>query len=171
MKRNYLLIVLSLLLVQTGFAQDKLSELFNKLDGKDNVTQVVITKSMLSMMPNMGSSSVNMNGVDVKNIVNKLDRIDIYTSKDGDTKKMMIKETTDYFKGNSGRDYDILMRVKDEKNNVVFYGKKDGDIFSSLVMVVNNEEDCTLIRMMGKFTPQDIQDVTNASKPKQEKTE
>ena len=166
MKRNYLLIVLGLLLVQTSFAQDKLSDLFSKLDGKDNVTQVVITKSMLNMMPKTGSS-VNMNGVDVKNIVNKLDRIDIYTSDDADMKKMMVKEATDYFSGNKA--YEILMKVKDKKDNFVFYGQKDGDFFTSLVMFVNNEEDCTLIRMLGKFTPQDIQDVTNASKQGTEK--
>jgi len=170
MKQNYLMIVLCLVLAQTSFAQEKLSALFSKLDGNDNVTQVTITKSMLDMMPKTGS--VNMNGVDVKDIVNKLDQIDIFTSKDVDTKKMMIKETKEYFNGNgSGKDYIILMRVKDKKDDVVFYGKKDGNFFTSLIMVVNQEDDCTLIRMLGKFTPQDIQDVTNASKPKQEKTE
>jgi len=159
MKRNYLMIVLSLLLVQTSFAQDKLSELFSKLDGKENVTQVTITKSMLNMLPNV-SSSVNMAGVDVNNIIGKLDQIDVYTSKDTDTKKMMIKETTDYFKDDSGKDYDILMKAKDEKNNVVFYGEKNGDFYTSLVMVATDEENCSLIRMLGKFTPQDVQNMT-----------
>ena len=159
MKRNYLMIVLSLLLVQTGFAQDKLSDLFNKLDGKDNVTQVTITKAMLKMMP-ASSSSMDMNGVDVKDIINKLDQIDIYTTKDADTKKMMIKETTDYFKGDGGKDYDILMKAKDEKNHVVLFGKKEGDFYTSLVMVATDEENCSLIRMLGKFTPQDVQNIT-----------
>ena len=165
MKRNYLMIVLTLLLTQTGFAQDKLSDLFSKLDGKDNVTQVTITKSMLNMMPS-ASSSVDMDGVDVKSIINKLDQIDVYTSKDADTKKMMIKETTDYFKGDSGKDYDILMKVRDDKNNVVFYGKKEDDLFTSLVMVVTNEEDCSLIRMLGKFTSQDIRNITKQENAK-----
>ena len=160
MKRNYLLIVLSLLLVQTGFAQDKLSDLLDKLDGKDKVTQVTITKAMLNMMPAMMGSSVDMNGVDVKSSINKIDQIDIYTSKDADTKKMMIKETMDYFKGDDGKNYDILMKAKDEKNHVAFYGKKDGDFYTSLVMVIINEENCSLIRMLGKFTPQDVQNMT-----------
>ena len=174
MKQIYLMIVLCLVIAQTSFAQDKLSALFSKLDGNDNVTQVTITKSMLDMMPKTGSSNnaLNMNGVDVKDIVNKLNQIDIFTSKDVDTKKMMIKETKEYFNGNgNGKDYIILMRVKDKKDDVVFYGKKDGNFFTSLIMVVNQEDDCTLIRISGKFTPQDIQDVTNASKTKQEKTE
>jgi len=166
MKRNYLIIVLSLLLVQTSFAQDKLSDLFSKLDGKDNVTQVTITKAMLNMMPNTGSS-INMNGIDVKNFINKLDQIDIFTSEDADMKKLMVKEATEYFSGNTA--YDILMKVKNKKDNAVLYGQKDGDLFTSLVMFVNSEDDCTLIRMLGKFTPQDIQDITNATKQGAEK--
>ena len=166
MKRNYLIIVLSLLLVQTGFAQDKLSELFSKLDGKDNVTQVTITKAMLNMMPNT-SSSINMNGIDVKNIVNKLDQIDIFTSEDADMKKLMVKEATEYFDGNKA--YEVLMKVKNKKDNAVFYGQKDGNLYTSLVMFVNNENECALIRMLGKFTPQDVQDITNATKQGTEK--
>jgi hypothetical protein len=120
------------------------------------------------MMPKAGSS-VNVNGVDVENIVNKLNRIDIYTSEDADMKKLIVKETTDFFNGKGGKDYDILMKVKEEKNNVVFYGKKDGNFFTSLVMVVNGDDNCTLIRMLGKFTPQDIQDFTKAAKKDTEK--
>ncbi|GHT63570.1 hypothetical protein AGMMS50239_19760 [Bacteroidia bacterium] len=163
MKRNYLIIVLGLLWVQTGFAQDKLSDLFSKLDGKENVTQVTITKSMLNMMPDMGSSA-EMNGVDVKKIVAKLEQIDIFTSNDAAMKKLMVKEATEYFAGNKA--YEVLMRVKDDKDKVVFYGKKDNNLFTSLVMFVNNENDCTLIRLLGKFTPQDIQDVTKKATEK-----
>jgi hypothetical protein len=103
----------------------------------------------------------------VKNIINKLDQIDIFTSQDDDTRKLMVKEATNYFADNKA--YEVLMRVKDKKDNVVFYGQKDGDFFTSLVMFVNNEDNCALIRMLGKFTPQDIQNITNASKQGTEK--
>jgi len=157
MKRSYLIIVLSLLLVQTGFAQDKLADLFSKFYGKENITQVTISKSMLKMVPAL-SASANINGVDVKTIISKLDQIDIFTSEDADIKKLMVKETTKHLDGNKA--YEVLMRVKDKKDNVVFYGEKNDDHFTSLVMFVDNETNCTLIRMLGKFTPQDIQDIT-----------
>ena len=157
MKRNYLIIVLSLLLVQTGFAQGKLADLFGKLYGKENVTQVTISKSMLNMMPSMNVSA-NIEGVNIKNILVKLNQIDIFTSEDADMKKLMVKETKKYLDGNKA--YEVLMRVKDGKSDVVFYGEKDDNLFSSLIMVVNKETNCTLIRMSGKFTPQDIQDIT-----------
>ncbi|GHT55241.1 hypothetical protein FACS189446_6300 [Bacteroidia bacterium] len=165
MKRNYLIIVLSLLLVHTSFAQDGLSDLFGKLDGQKSITQVTISKSLLNMMPSM-TSSVNMNGVDVKAIVYKLEQIDIYTTEDAAMKKLMNKEVTAYFKGNKA--YEILMKVKDEENNVVFYGKKDNNYFTSLIMFVSNEfdDESTLIRLMGSFTTQDIQDITKSGNKK-----
>jgi hypothetical protein len=161
MRRRYLIIVLGLLWVHTGFAQDKLSDLFSRLDGRENVTQVTITKSMLHMLPDMGSS-VEMNGVHVKKIITRLDQIDIFTSEDSAVKKMMVKEATEFFAGNKA--YEVLMRVKNGKENVVFYGKKDDKLFSSLVMFSDSESSCVLIRLLGKFTTQDIQDVTKTVK-------
>jgi hypothetical protein len=164
MKHGYLIIVLSLLSVQAGFAQDMLSDLFGKLDGQKSITQVTISKSLLStMMPSM-TSSVNMNGIDVKAIISKLDQIDIYTTENAEMKKLMNKEVTAYFKGN--KVYEILMKVKDEENNVVFYGKKDNNYFTSLVMFINNEyeNESTLIRLLGSFATQDIQNLTSGKK-------
>ena len=157
MKRNYLIIVLSLLLVQTGFAQDKLAGLLNKFYGNENITQVTISKSMLEMIPSL-SASANVNGIEIKNILVKIDKIDVFTSGDADAKKMMAKETIKHLNGN--KTYEVLMRVKDKKDDVVFYGEKNGDHFSSLVMFVNEEDNCVLVRILGKFTPQDIQDIT-----------
>jgi hypothetical protein len=158
MKRNYLMIVLSLLLVQTGYAQDKLSDLFADLEEIKNVTQVTITKSMLGMIPNI-DSSVSMDiGIDVQNIVPKLDQIDIFTSEDPDMKKLISSEAVDIFDGNKA--YEVLMKIKTNKEITVFYGKKDGNLFTSLVMFVNGEKNCTLIRLLGKFSSQDIQDIT-----------
>jgi hypothetical protein len=148
-----------MLAVQTGFAQDKLSDLFGKLEGKENVTQVTITKSMLSMMPNI-SSSAEMNGVDIKNIVNKLEQIDIFSSEDKETSKLMAKEAKEHF--NNLKSYEVLMKIKGKKDNVLFYGEKKGNIFTSLIMFVDGDDNCTLIRLSGKFTTQDIQDVTKA---------
>ena len=159
MKRNYLIIVLVMLSVQTGFAQDKLSDLFSKLDGKENVTQVTITKSMLNMMTNI-SSSAEMNGVDVKNIVNKLEQIDIFSSEDKETSKLMAKEAKEHF--SSLKSYEVLMKIKGNKKNVLFYGEKKGHFFTSLVMFASGDDNCTLIRLLGRFTAQDIQDVTKA---------
>jgi hypothetical protein len=143
--------------VHTGFAQNKLSNLFSTLDGMEKMTQVTITKSMLHMMPDLGSS-VEMNGMNIEKIITGLDRIDIFTAEDVFVQKKMAEKITEFFAGNKA--YEVLIKIKDEKDNVVFYGKNDGNLFSSLVMFVDSADDCVLIHLSGAFTTQDIQNIT-----------
>jgi hypothetical protein len=157
MKRNCLIIVLSLLLIQTGCAQDKLSGLFTELEEEESVTQVTITKSMLGMMSNI-DSPVDMNGIDLKNIITKLDQIDIFTSEDSDMKERIFQDATEILDENKA--YEVLMKIKNNKEIIIFYGKKDGDLFTSLVMFADDKKNCTLIRLLGKFSSQDIQNIT-----------
>jgi hypothetical protein len=151
MKTKRLFTVLLLLASLQAFAQESL---FDKLNEQDDITHITVTKTLLNMMPEM-TSSVEMNGLDIKKIITKLEQIDIFVSKTPSTKKEMKKEVAAHFK--SDKSYEILMKIKDEKEDVVFYGQKEGTLFKSLVMFVNNENKCVLIRLLGKFTKQDIQ--------------
>jgi hypothetical protein len=143
-----------LLLIQTGYAQDK-PDIFGKLAGNENITQVTVTKSMLNMVPNI-DSSLGVNGINIKNVFAKLEQVDIFTSEEESTKKKMSKEVTEFFNGNKA--YEVLLKIKNEDENVVFYGEKDDKNFTSFVMFVDNDE-CVLIRLQGKFTPEDIQGI------------
>jgi hypothetical protein len=154
MKTKILFTVIALFAVWSGFAQDKL---FDKLAEQKSITQVTVTKGLLNMMPNL-TSSVDMNGVDIKDIVNKLEQIDIFTSQDSDAKKLIRKEAADHFANN--KSYEVLMKIKEEKSNVVFYGQKDGNFFKSLVMFADGDTECVLIRLLGKFTTEDIKKIT-----------
>ncbi|GHT07679.1 hypothetical protein FACS189432_00020 [Bacteroidia bacterium] len=156
MKTKILFTVIAVLAAWNGFAQDKL---FDKLSNQKNITQVTVSKGLLNLMPDM-ASSMDMNGVDVKDIVNKLEQIDIFTSQDNEAKKMMRKEATDHFANN--KSYEVLMKIKEEKSNVIFYAQKDGNFIKSLVMFSDGELECVLIRLLGKFTTEDVKKVVNA---------
>jgi hypothetical protein len=153
MKTKILITVIAVFAAWNSFAQDNL---FAKLADQKNITQVTVTKGLLNMMPGM-LSSVDMNGVNVKNIVNKLDQIDIFTSEDNDGKKLIRKEASEHFKNE--KSYEVLMKIKDKESNVVFYGQKDGNFIKSLIMFADGDDGCTLIRLLGKFTTDDIQHV------------
>ncbi|GHT49225.1 hypothetical protein FACS189440_14560 [Bacteroidia bacterium] len=163
MKTKNLLTVLLLFTAMTGFAQNDFiqNDLFNKFADHPDITQVTITKALLNMVPGM-TSSVDMNGVDLSDIMNKLEQIDIFTSKENAAKQLMRTNAIDHFKRN--KSYEVLMKIKDKENNVVFYGLKDGDFIKSLVMFVDGDDECVLIRLLGKFTTQDIQKITESTK-------
>jgi hypothetical protein len=154
MKTKSLLTAMLLLTAGTVCAQNSL---FDKFADHKDITQVTLTKALLNMVPGM-AASVDMNGVNVNEIVNKLEQIDIFTSEGDAAKQMMRKELTAYFK--SDKSYEVLMRIKDNADNIVFYGQQDGNFIKSLVMFVDGDDDCVIIRLLGKFTTQDIQKIT-----------
>jgi hypothetical protein len=52
------------------------------------------------------------------------------------------------------------MKIKEDGNNVVFYGQKSGNFIQSLVMFVDGDNECVLIRLLGQFTTEDIKKIT-----------
>ncbi|MDR2804342.1 MAG: DUF4252 domain-containing protein [Dysgonamonadaceae bacterium] len=157
--------VVALLLFLTtgiGFAQTQIDEwLLNKFANHKDITQVTITKALLKMAPSL-TASVDMNGVNIKDIASKLDQIDIFTSEKEAAKQMMKKEIMAFFKINPS--YEVLMTIKDENNHVRFYAQKEGDYIRSLIMFVEDENECVIIRLLGKFTTEDIQGIVENNK-------
>lgn len=156
-------IIIFMLLFSTASASFAQSDWFDKFSDNKDITQVTITKTLLNMIPGV-TGTMNMNGINVKDIMTKLDQIDIFTSDKKATMGMMRKEMSAFFKSN--KSYEILMKVKDESDHVTFYGQKDGEIIKSLVMLAEGDEEYVIIRLMGKFTAQDIQNITKSERKK-----
>ncbi|NDV93728.1 DUF4252 domain-containing protein [Dysgonomonas sp. 521] len=137
-------------------AQDKMFERFS--NNKD-ITTVYISKALLSMVPNMAGA--DMGGVNVKSLANKLEQLEIYTSDSKKAFKEMLSEA-DAMKKNKA--YETLMSVKDKDQVVNFYAQRDGNgKFKDLIMFVNEESECTVIRIVGNFTMEDLQKVVNSA--------
>ena len=150
--KNWLIAAIVLLNIVGASAQD----LFEKLGNHDHITTVYISKALLNMFPAM-ADKVDVNGVDVKNIVAKLEQIDIYTSENKEASQLIRTEANKL--QSQSRTYEVLMRIKDGSDNIVFYAEKVKDRFKSLVMFVDSGEECTLIRLLGSFTAEDVQNV------------
>lgn len=130
-------------------AQD---QMFDKFSGNNDISTVFISKALLSMAGNM-----DMGGANIKALAGKLERMEIYTS---ESKSAMSLMKTEAGKLAGDKTFEVLMKVKDKGENVTFYGKKEkGDKFKDLIMFVDNSDDCTIIRIVGLFTMEDIQNV------------
>ena len=150
MKLKGLFIVVTLLM--SAVSVQAQGNLFEKLANNKNVNSVYISTAMLSMAPNMDLGKAN-----IKDIVNKLEQLEIYSSESRETSNMMKKEL-DTFARN--RTYELLMNVKDAKSTITFYALKNKDKFKELIMVTSETDQCFIVRMVGDFTMADIQKVT-----------
>jgi hypothetical protein len=151
--------------LSTGFTvpsrPSPLNPLFDELARTEGVTGITVTKSLLDLLPEI-NSYVEGSGIDIKKIVAKLDQIDVYSSSNGDAKsKMRVICGGFTYKGCV-----VLMRIKNENENVVFYGENENDYFRSIVMFSDNQEECVLIRLTGKFFKDDTKQIITSQREK-----
>lgn len=137
--------------------QAQSTDMFEQLSNHKDVTTVYISKSLLKMVPN-----TNAGGIDIKSLAGKLDQVEIYStngSKEAD--KAIRKEIEAVAKSKT---YETLMKIKDGWDNIAFYGHKEKDNFKDLIMFIDEPGECTIIRIMGNFTAEDIQKVMDSKK-------
>lgn len=151
MKPQKLIIIISLLFCAVGMNAQ--SDFFDKMGNNRNVNSVYISKAMLSMTPN-----INMGGANIKDIANKLEQLEIYTSESKEASTMMKKDIEILARNKT---YELLMNLKDGMHTITFYALKNKDKFKELIMVTKEIDQCIVIRMVGDFTMADIQKVTS----------
>lgn len=133
------------------------SDVFNQLSKIKGVEVVYISKTMLGMMSNM-----NMPGVDIRNITNKLESLEIYSAEQKSASKQLSNISKNLLKGNN---YETLMLIKDNDSQTAFYVKKNkSNQRSEMLMVTEDGAETTIIRFLGSFTIQDLKNITKQNK-------
>lgn len=129
---------------------------FEKLSEHDEVSTVFISKTLLKMMPDMDMKA----DVDLKSLANKLEKMEIYNTENKSAMDIIRKEMT---KIAGNKSYESLMTIKDKESKINFYGLKDKNKFKDLIMYVNSIDGCTIIRIVGSFTTEDIQAISKTT--------
>lgn len=147
MKRIYTFALLLAIAIVGASAQ--ITEFFERYSNTDGVTSVFISKSLLRMMPD-----IKTEGVEVKEIADKLESIRILTTED---KSMAAKLREDATKNLRLKGYEELLRVNegDEKTGIFM---KTGEKNVNEYLIINQETDeFNAILITGRITPSDIQ--------------
>lgn len=150
MKYKNIFLILFLCCTSLCFAQDKL---FDKYADMDDVTSVFISKKMFDMMPNIESGGLNL-----MNLKGKINNLQLLTTEKRDVQDQMRKE----FSGLIGKSHEELMRVKDNNTKATFYIEQNGELINEMIMLADTDSNYVVIRLTGKFTLQDIQDVAKS---------
>ena len=148
MKRIYILAILAT--VFSLFAQAQQS-FFDKYAEMEGVTSVYISKSMLSLLPNVDST---INGMHIGNIANRLDNIQILSCEEADVTNQLRKETSHI---NPKNGYEELMRVRENGEKTTIYFKDKKGQKKEFVLLVDEKDEFTIISIVGDLTLQEIQ--------------
>lgn len=131
MKKTLIIIFVLALAPLTGFSQS----LFDKYEDLDNVTSVVVNKSMFNLLSKIEVEVDDPEAKDFMDIARSVNSLKVFTTEDKDIGSDMKASVNKYLQSAS---LEELMRIKDKDANVKFYIKsgKDDDHVSELLMFV-----------------------------------
>ena len=156
MKTKYLLLIIFLLSSNFIFAQkSEFNSLIDKYEKEDDVTIITVSKAMFNLI---GGKINTGNNVDLTNIVPKIESLRLITSESSKLQKQMEAEFKSLI--NKDKTYEELMRIKDGKTNITFNFKKSKGV-NELIMFISEEDGFVAIQILGSFTVEDIQKMTN----------
>ncbi|MGS0748196.1 DUF4252 domain-containing protein [Halpernia sp. GG3] len=100
----------------------------------------------------------NEDSKQISNLINKISKVKILTVENGDTQ--LVKNFSKYLTDNN---YEDWMSIKHDGQNVNIKAQQNGDYIKKLMLTVNSGKDLVFIDIRGKFTPDDISNLINAS--------
>ncbi len=149
-------LIYTLLCATIGLLPAHANIIFEKFANEKNVTYINVSKSLLSMM----DGQLEMETLDLKSVVDELDRIQILTCED-DVKliKRIRQEAVAVFQKSP---YEELMRVKDNDETVIFYSlpQSEGKIKELILMVDENDGEFVLIQLSGNISISKLKNLT-----------
>jgi hypothetical protein len=159
MKKLYVLIAF-ILLPNLFFAQQTV---FDKFDGLDNVTSVLVTKKMFQMMGNVKMDANDKEMQKFISLTKKLDNLKVFTTSNPKI-KADLKATSEKYIASAG--LEELMRVKDGTQSIRISVKsagKDSQI-RELLMVIEDSgsgNETVLMSLTGNFDLNELSVLTD----------
>lgn len=129
--KKFIVIAIMALLPLTGFSQS----IFDKYEDLDDVSAVVINKSMFNLLAKMDVDVDDPEAQEYMDMAQNLSGLKVFITESAKVSADMKSEVTKYLKSSKMEE---LMRVKDKDANVKFYIRtgKDEDHVSELLMLV-----------------------------------
>ena len=125
---------------------------FEKFADRKGVTSVYISKRMFGMMKNIDSGNINL-----ANVSGKINSMQILTCENKSVADELRKETA-HIKPENG--YEELIRVREEGERVTIY-VKEGSKENEYVLLIDEQDEFTIILLNGQLTLEEIQGVIN----------
>jgi len=132
------------------------NRLFKHYSDQEDVTSVIISKKMFTLIGGMSGLDVDGMPSSMKGLTSKISGLQILSTEN----PVMAKEMKEAFKGLVGKTHEELMRVKDHNDKLIFYIKEKGDKIQELLMLNTEASEFTVIRLEGLFTIEDIKAIT-----------
>ncbi|MCD0476124.1 DUF4252 domain-containing protein [Flavobacterium sp. EDS] len=159
--KNFILTLVFILVSHAFYAQGA----FDKYDGQDDVTSVIVNKKMFDLMSKVKVDTSDKETQQYLSLIKKLDNLKVFTTQSAKVEADM-KLTTDKYIKSAG--LEELMRVNDSGRNVKIYVKSGSSAtqIKELFMFIDSgkNEDTVLLSLTGNFDLNEISVLTDKMK-------
>jgi hypothetical protein len=135
---------------------------FDKFDGQDDVTSIIVNKKMFDLMSKVKVDASDKETQQYLNLIKKLDNLKVFTTKSTRVENEMKASADKYIKSAG---LEELMRVNDSGKNIkilVKSGAKDSQIRELLMFIEGAKNDDTvLMSLTGDFDLSEISILTD----------
>lgn len=161
MRRNFILTMIFAFVSHTFYAQS----VFDKFDGQDDVTSVIVNKKMFDIMSKVKVDASDKETQQYMNLIKKLDNLKVFTTKNTKIEADMKLSAEKYIKT---ANLEELMRINDSGKNVKIYvksGTTDTKIKELFMFIDGSKnEDTVLLSLTGNFDLNEISVLTDKMK-------
>lgn len=158
MKKLIMIFIMAIVPALT-FAQ---TTAFDKFDGRDGVTSVVVNKKMFQLMGNVEADKKNKDMQQYLNLIKKLDMLKVFTTTNGKAVADMKTTVATYLKQNP---LEELMRVNDSGTTIKIYvktGSTESQVRELLMfMEGTGKQDTVIMSLTGNFDLKEISVLTD----------
>ncbi len=157
--RKIIITVIMALVSNTFFAQAA----FDKFDGQDDVTSIVVNKKMFELMGKVKMDATDKEAQQYMNLIKKLDNLKVFTTTSARVTSEMKAAADKYIKADG---LEELMRVNDSGKNIrimVKSGANDTEIKQLLMFIESGskENPTVLMSLTGAFDLSEISVLTD----------
>ena len=154
MKQTIIKAIFGIIVALNSLTAQAQVKAFEKYADMKNVTYVYISKYMLGAAGKKAAPSVP--GVNINSLAGKLSGIQIISSENSAAQsKLKAEVKTIMAQGN----YELLMQMNEDDTKVNIF-HHEGKQQSAVIMLVDEEDEITVIVFSGKFTLEDVMKMT-----------
>ncbi len=153
MKKVITLLLVALFPLLALAQNSAIDKVFKKYGDRDGFTVVTISKGLLKLVANLDDDRES------QDFLGRVHQIKILAVEDHNSDINLYDEVlSDLDK----KDYEELMTVKSEGEEVLILAKKDGDILEELIILVGGKDDNALVYISGKMNMKDLSKLSSS---------
>ena len=152
---KYLSSIIAVLLVCTQLqAQESFFSHFEKYVDDERFTSVYVSPKMFEMVANLELDDIDD---DIKSVISNLKGLQVLTTEVNSLK--FYEEAKSKIPKNR---YELLMKVRDDDENVLIYVDEADNIINELILLVGSPDEAVLLNITGKIDLDKISKIANS---------